>query len=162
MDFFAQIISSIVSSAVVGAIIFGIFSWINNRRNARVTERKNDADAENDFISQYKEMVASANARAADERSAKESAVRTVRELLNIAEGQITSLKDTIDRLTATIRTLTDAAGVQQDLIDAITEERDHLRATLAAQQAAVDHQKEELVTQQRELLDLTSEGATS
>lgn len=143
------LVSAVISASVVAALVGGLFAYINNRRNARIAERKNTADEDNDLVTRYQTM-------ATEERSAKESAVKTVRELLAIAEAQIASLQGTITRLTETIGVLQHSAQSQQDLIDAITRERDRLQVEQEKLQHDIDDKARELLTKQAEILELT------
>jgi chromosome segregation ATPase len=147
--FVGSLVSALISGAVAAAVIGGFFAYINNRRNARIAERKNTADEDNDLVTRYQTM-------ATEERSAKESAVKTVRELLAIAEAQIASLQGTITRLTETIGVLQHSAQSQQDLIDAITRERDRLQVEQEKLQHDIDDKARELLTKQAEILELT------
>lgn len=143
------LVSVLISAGVFSAFIAGLVAYINNRRNARIAERKNTADEDNDLVTRYQTM-------ATEERSAKESAVKTVRELLAIAEAQIASLQGTITRLTETIGVLQHSAQSQQDLIDAITRERDRLQVEQEKLQHDIDDKARELLTAQAEILELT------
>lgn len=142
-------ITAIISASVFAAIITGIVQFLINRRNSRITERKNDVDAESSLIGRYKEA-------AAEERAQKESAVQTVKNLLSIAEEQVNSLKGTVTALTTTIDNLNKMATTQIDIIDALTTERDRSMVALEKAQHQIDEQKEELLRHQREILELT------
>lgn len=143
------LVSVLISAGVFSALIAGLVAYLNNRRNARIAERKNVADEDNDLVTRYQTM-------ATEERSAKESAVKTVRELLAIAEAQIASLQGTITRLTETIGVLQHSAQSQQDLIDSITRERDRLQVEQEKLQHDIDDKARELLTAQAEILELT------
>jgi hypothetical protein len=148
-DLFNVIITSIISTAVIGAIITGLVQYFINRRNSRVTERKNTVDAESDIIIRYKEA-------AAEERAQKESAVQTVRNLLAIAEEQVISLKSTVVALNATITNLNTMANAQVDIIETLTTERDRSVTALSTAETQIAAQKAELVRFQQEILELT------
>jgi uncharacterized membrane protein YccC len=148
------IIGAVVSSTVFAAIVSGIFQFFNNKRNARILERKNEADTHNDVIQRYKEA-------AAEERQAKESAVRLMQNLLELAEDQIVGLKDTVQRLTSTIQVMGEAAGVQEGIIQQLTEDRDRVQRALDMAEQRLAAQKEELIRSQQEILDLRNKKTT-
>ena len=143
------ITSTLLSAVVIAAAISAVVAWINNRRNARIQERKNNADEGNDLVARYKEA-------AAEERSAKESAVRTVQNLLDISQAQVTSLQATVGRLNDTIVTLQRSADSQQGLIEDITRERDRLQQEQENLQKQIDEKRDELLKAQQEILELT------
>lgn len=143
------ITSTLLSAVVIAAAISAVVAWINNRRNARIQERKNAADEGNDIVARYKEQ-------AAEERAAKESAVRTVQNLLDISQAQVVSLQATVGRLNDTIMTLQRSAESQQGLIDAITEERDRLQQEQEHLQQQINEKRDELLKAQQEILELT------
>lgn len=142
-------LGGLLSVGVLSAGISALVGWLNNRRNARIQERKNTADEGNDLVARYKEA-------AAEERAAKDSAVATVQTLLAIAQGQIDTLKDTIQRLTSTIEALQKSAATQVDLIQGITDERDLLQTRLVDAVKLIDDQKAELLQRQHEILELS------
>ena len=144
-----QLASILISATVIAAAISALVAWLNNRRNARIQERKNAADEGSDLVARYKEA-------AAEERAAKESAVSTVQKLLDIAQAQITSLQATIGRLNETITTLQQSAESQLDLIETIRGERDRLTSQQLELQKQIDEQREELLKAQQEILELT------
>lgn len=144
-----QIASVLISATVLAAAISALVAWLNNRRNARIQERKNTADESNDIVARYKEA-------AAEERSAKESAVQTVQKLLDISQAQVVSLQSTVGRLTDTIDTLQRSAESQQDIITAITQERDRLQQEQEQLQQQIDEKRDELFQAQQEILELT------
>ncbi|PYY60022.1 hypothetical protein DEJ17_06530 [Curtobacterium sp. MCSS17_011] len=144
-----QIASVLISATVLAAAISALVAWLNNRRNARIQERKNTADESNDIVARYKEA-------AAEERSAKESAVQTVQKLLDISQAQVVSLQSTVGRLTDTIDTLQRSAESQQDIITAITQERDRLQQEQEQLQKQIDEKRDELLQAQQEILELT------
>lgn len=147
------LVSVLISAGVFSALIAGLVAYLNNRRNARIAERRNTADEDNDLVTRYQTM-------ATEERSAKESAVKTVRELLAIAEAQIASLQGTITRLTETISVLQHSAQSQQDLIAAITKERDRLQVEQEKLQHDIDDKARELLSKQAEILELSYPSA--
>jgi chromosome segregation ATPase len=144
-----QLASVLISATVLAAAISALVAWLNNRRNARIQERKNAADEGSDLVSRYKEA-------ASEERAAKESAVRTVQNLLDISQQQVTSLQSTVGRLNDTIMTLQRSTESQQVLIDAITEERDRLQQEQEHLQQQIDEKRQELLSAQQEILELT------
>lgn len=144
-----QLASVLISATVLAAAISALVAWLNNRRNARIQERKNAADEGSDLVARYKEA-------ASEERAAKESAVRTVQNLLDISQQQVTSLQSTVGRLNDTILTLQRSTESQQVLIDAITEERDRLQHEQANLQRQIDEKRQELLSAQQEILELT------
>lgn len=150
ISLFSVILTAILSSTVVGAIVGGVFGYLNNKRNARIAERKNDLDAEAGLVGRYKEA-------AAEERAQKESAIQTVNNLLAIAERQVQSLKDTVDTLTDTINAMTTASNAQQQFIERLTEDRDRTQQALSSALLEIDRQKEELLRRQREILEMAN-----
>jgi chromosome segregation ATPase len=148
------LVTACISVPVVAGLIAGLVSYLNNRRNARIAERKNTQDEDNDLVTRYQTM-------ATEERSAKESAVKTVRELLGIAEAQIASLQGTITRLTETIGVLQHSAQSQQDLIESITQERDRLKLEQEKLQKDINDKSQELLNKQAEILELSYPHAT-
>jgi len=148
-DLIRIIITTVISTTVLAALITGVVQYMINRRNSRVTERKNTVDAESDIIIRYKEA-------AAEERAQKESAVQTVRNLLAIAEEQVLSLKSTVVALNATITNLNTMANAQVDIIDVLTAERDRSVSALNMAQDQIEAQKLELERHQQEILELT------
>lgn len=148
-DLIQIIISTVVTSVVVASAITAFVQYLINRRNSRITERKNTSDIESDLVGRYKEA-------AAEERAQKESAVQTVKNLLSIAEEQVNSLKGTITALTNTIDNLNKMATTQIDIIDALTTERDRSATALERAMSQIDQQKGELIRHQREILELT------
>jgi len=148
-----SIISVLVTSSVIAAVgsatVTGIVQYRINKNNARITERKNDVDADSGLIDRYKEA-------AAEERSQKESAVKTVQDLLDIAEQQVTSLKSTIQTLNETITNLNTMANTQKSIIDQLTAERDRSVTALQTAMTQIDEQREKLVHHQQEILELT------
>lgn len=143
------IITAVASASVFAALITGLVQYLVNRRNSRITERKNTVDAESDLVTRYKEA-------AAEERAAKESAVQTVRDLLSIAERQVESLKGTVAALNGLIENLNLAANAQQEIIDSLTAERDRSQAALSQALTQIEDQKNQLLRHQQEILELT------
>lgn len=147
-DVFQLIITSVISTAVFTTVIGGIIQFLINRQNARITERKNAVDAESDLVARYKEA-------ASEERTAKESAVKTIKELLSDSKEQITTLKATVDTLTNTIKILEGLAVTQEGVIAQLTEDRDRTQAALDRAQARINEQKEMLKQKQDEIQSL-------
>lgn len=143
------IIGAVFSSVVFSAIITAVFTYVSNRRNARIQERKNDLDAEGGLVSRYKEA-------AAEERAQKESAIQTVRDLLKIAEEQVTSLKDTITTLNSTIGIMRQAADDQREIITRLTSDRDRTQDALDRATKEIDKQREQLIKHQHEILAMS------
>lgn len=143
------IVGTVVSSVVVASLITGLIQFLINRRNSRIIERKNSLDAESDLVARYKEA-------AAEERAQKASAVQTVKDLLSIAEDQVTSLKSTVLALTTTIDNLHKMATIQVGIIEALTIERDRSASALEKAQGQIEKQKMELLRHQHEILELT------
>lgn len=148
-DLIGPIITAVISASVFAALITGIVQYVINRRNSRITERRNSVEAESDLIARYKEA-------AAEERSQKESAVQTVKNLLGIAEAQVLSLKDTVTTLNRTIEVMSLTASNQQDIIDQVTQDRDRTKQALEQAERQIEEQREELLRHQREILELT------
>lgn len=142
-------IGILLTSTVLAAAVTAVVNWLINRRNSRIAERRNAVDESSDLVDRYKEA-------AAEERAAKDSAVSTVQTLLGIAQGQIDGLKDTIARLTAIIESLQISAATQVELIQGITDERDHLQVQLVAAVKLIDDQKAELLQRQHQILELS------
>lgn len=146
------VLTSVLSTTVIGALIAGIFGYINNKRNARIAERRNDLDANEGLIGRYKEA-------AAEERAQKESALETVNNMLTIAQGQAEALRGTVATLNLTIQSMKQAADAQQDLIDTLTKDRDRIEASLATAMAEIERQKDELIRRQKEILAMTDKA---
>jgi|GEM_PF-3984836 len=138
-------VTAIISSAVLAAVVSGVVQYIVNRRNSRVTERKNTFDAESDLVVRYKEA-------AAEERVQKESAVKTVRDILTLSEDQVLSLKSTITILHNTIEVMTQVAHTQQEVIDQLTSDRDSTAEKLKIALEQINFQKNELERYQEEI----------
>lgn len=147
-DLIGPIITAVISASVFAALITGLVQYLVNRRNARITERKNAVEAESDLIARYKEA-------ATEERVQKESAVQTVKNLLALAEAQVASLKDTVNTLNKTIEVMSLASNNQQDIIDQLTLDRDRTKEALARAEHQIEEQREELLRHQREILAL-------
>lgn len=147
--FASLILTSTLVAGVTTAVVTGVFQFLGTRRLARVTERKNDDDADSSLVARYKDA-------AAEERAQKNSAVDTIQKLLAIAEHQIVSLKDTVDRLTQTIRIMSESAGTQQGILEQVIDERDRLADLLASAQHDLAEQRSILITSQREVHELT------
>ena len=152
---------------LVGAGAGGLKLW-QARKDRRVTERKDVRDEDNDLVQHWKqaaenaqrtgaEMVKSAqeesDRRVSAERASKESAIRTVRELLDLQELQNTALRDTITRLTAAIEQLTAAGGAASSLVVSLREERDEMQRKLQAAMDRVARLTAQLMDRQRDLL---------
>lgn len=115
----------------ITALIVALLAHKRATREADITERKNEDDADAALVERYRSM-------ADEERAAKESAVKTVRELLALAQEQIDGLKATIERLTATIEAMSHASTVQHDVVVAITNERNLLTRRAETAEAEV------------------------
>lgn len=138
-DIVSIVVGAIISASVFSAVVTGIIQFLINRRNSRIQERKNVVDEESDIVNRYKEA-------AAEERSQKESAVRTIQQLLDMADKQVTSLRETIATLNALIKTLNSAANSQQEIIDSLTQERDRHASDLQKAMEQIDAQKTQLI----------------
>ena len=147
-DVISMIITSVVSATVFSALITGLVQFLMNRRNSRVTERKNAVDEESDLVSRYKEA-------AGEERAAKESAVRTIKELLENSQEQIVSLKGTVETLNNTIQLLENLAVTQKDVIAQLTSDRDRTQAALDRAEERIKEQTDELIQKQKEIQKL-------
>lgn len=141
-------ITAAVSATVFSAIITGLIQYLMNRRNARITERKNTVDAESDVIVRYKEQ-------ASEERAAKESAVRTIKELLADSRQQVEILNGTVSTLNTTIKMLEHLSASQEDIIKQLTDDRDRTREALKLAEMRVQAQRDELAAKQQEIQDL-------
>lgn len=143
------VLTAVVSASVFGALISGVVQYVINKRNSRITERKNTVDTESELISRYKEA-------AAEERLQKESAVSTVKSVLAIAEKQVESLKTTVTVLNQTIELLKKTATAQQEVIDKLTDDRDRAQVDLLTAQREISQQRGQLNKLQTEILELT------
>lgn len=155
-DLFAQdvislFITAIISASVFAALVTGTIQYLINRKNSKITEKKNTVDAESDLIARYKEA-------AAEERLQKESAVQTIKNLLQFTEGQVDSLKNTVETLNKTITSMSLISNTQSDLIDQLTVERDRNQAALEKAEMEIARQKSELLTKQEAIRKLTDE----
>lgn len=149
-DIVSLVITAVVSTAVFSALITGLIQYLINRRNSRITERKNTVDAESDLVTRYKEA-------AAEERAAKSSAVETIKMLLAESKESIQTMKDTVVTLTNTIELLKDVNAAQGDVIKQITADRDRTQAALLRAEARVLDQMEQLRIKQQEITDLVA-----
>jgi len=147
-DVVSLVITSVVSATVFSALITGLVQFLINRRNSRITERKNTSDAESDLVRQYRDA-------AADERAAKESAIKTLRELHDDTKEQVLALRSTVDTLNATIVTLKDLNASQDDIIVRLTEDRDRTIAALNRAETRIQQQEVILSSKQQEINDL-------
>lgn len=147
-DVVSLIITTVVSATVFSALITGLVQFLINRRNSRVTERKNAVDAESDLVSRYKEA-------AAEERAAKSSAVETIKMLLAESKENIATLKSTVATLNDTIALLKDVNAAQGTVIAQLTADRDRTQAALERAEIRVADQVEQLRVKQQEIEDL-------
>ncbi|UVG35140.1 hypothetical protein SEA_CECE_89 [Microbacterium phage Cece] len=147
-DLISLLVTAGISASVFGALISGLVTFLINRRNARITERRDAQGAENDVVSRYREA-------AAEERAQKESAVSTIKELLTDSREQVTVLKATVDTLTNTIRLLENLSATQGDVITQLTEDRDRTKAALDRAEARVIEQRDQLHAKQEEIENL-------
>lgn len=153
-DVVSLVITSVVSATVFSALITGLVQFLINRRNSRITERKNSVDAESDLVARYKDA-------ASEERLQKESAVRTIKELLSDSKEQIAALKSTVDTLTNTIKLMESLAISQKDVISQLTEDRDRTQVALERAEARVQEQREQLRQKQEEIQALFEQTRT-
>jgi chromosome segregation ATPase len=144
-DVVSLVITSVVSATVFSAIITGLVQYLINRRNSRITERKNTLDAESDVVNRYKDQ-------AREEREGKESAVRVIQELLGESKEQIAALKSTVETLNGTIALMKDVNAAQGDIISQLTNDRDRTQAALERAEARILAQKEQLRLKQQEI----------
>lgn len=153
-DVVSLVITSVVSATVFSALITGLVQFLINRRNSRITERKNTVDAESDLVGRYKDA-------AAEERTAKESAVKLIRELLDDSKEQVIALKSTVDTLSATISMLENLTTSQDAMIKQLTTDRDRTQAALDRAEERIVHQKEQLRLKQEEIQSLLEQHKT-
>lgn len=153
-DVVSLVITSVVSATVFSAIITGLVQYLINRRNSRITERKNTQDAESDVVNRYKEQ-------ASEERAQKESAVKTIKELLSESKEQVLALKSTVETLTNTITLLENLTTSQNDMILQLTSDRDRTQAALDRAEARIEEQKTQLRAKQQEIQDLLERNHT-
>lgn len=143
------VVTSVISASVISAAIGGLVQYLVNRRNSRIAERKNAVDAESDLVVRYKEA-------ASEERAQKESAVKTIRELLAASEEQVETLKDTVNTLNTTIELMSRLTTSQAGVIDKLTADRDKIQGELLRAEARIELQKQELLQRQKDILELT------
>ncbi len=147
-DVVSLIITSVVSATVFSALVTSIATLLVNRRNSRITERKNTQDAESDVVNRYKDQ-------AKEERDGKESAVRIIQELLSESKEQVAALKSTVETLNDTIILMKDVNSAQGDIIAQLTSDRDRTQAALERAEARIITQKEQLRAKQEEITPL-------
>lgn len=147
-DVISLVITAVVSATVFSALITGLVQFLINRRNSRITERKNTVDEHSDLIVRYKEQ-------ASEERAQKESAVSTIKDLLNDSREQVIVLKSTVETLTKTITLLESLSAAQSDVIRQLTADRDRTQEALVRAEARVQAQKAQLVSKQKEIENL-------
>ena len=143
------IITSVISASVIGAIVTGVVQYLVNKRNSQITEKKNTIDAESDLITRYKEA-------AAEERAQKESAVETVKDLLQVAEHNVELLKNTVDTLNQTITSLKETNAAQQQIITQLTVDRDRAEEGVRQAERTIAAQREHLARLQQQVAELT------
>lgn len=153
-DIVSLVITAVVSATVFSALITGLVQFLINRRNSRITERRNAVDEESDVVNRYKEQ-------AIEERAQKESAVKTIKELLSESKEQIAALKSTVETLNTTIALMKDLNAAQGDVIRQLTSDRDRTAAALARAEARVEAQKEQLRIKQDEITALLEQTRT-
>lgn len=141
---------AVLSATVFSALITGFVTFLVNSRNSRITERKNTTDAESDVVVRYKEA-------ASEERQQKESAVKTIKELLAESREQVSALKSTVATLTNTITLMESLTTSQNDMIVQLTVDRDRTQAALERAEARILIQKDELKRKQEEITELLS-----
>lgn len=148
-NFVAQLFTNVITTGVIAALITSGVNYFTGRKNARIQERKNAVDAESDIVNRYKEQ-------AAEERMQKESAVKTIRDLLAASEAQVQSLKDTVKALNDTIDLMSRVAESQTDIIKRLENERDRTDELRINAEKLRDEKIEELRKAQIEILELT------
>lgn len=144
-----EIIGLLAGSGVVAAIVTSGSNLITNRRNARVSERKNVADEENDLVSRYQLM-------AQEERAAKESAVKEAREMLTLAREQNNTLQEALNGLNRIVSDLRVTQGVQLEAIEGITKDRDRISQLLDEALFKVANLTARLKSAENDLLEAT------
>jgi len=145
----AQLFANVITTGVIAALITAGVQFFINRKNSRIQERKNAVDEGSDLVLRYKDA-------AGEERAQKESAVKTVRELLVASEAQVTSLKETVKTLTETIQLMSSFSDSQKDIISRLEVERDRTAAQLAATEKLRDEKIAELRAAQIKILEMT------
>lgn len=153
-DVVSLVITSVVSATVFSALITGFVQYLINRRNSRITERKNTQDAESDVVNRYKEQ-------AKEERDAKESAIRVIQELLGESKEQVAALKSTVETLNGTIALMKDVNAAQGDIIAQLTQDRDRTQAALTRAEARIEAQETQLRAKQAEIVELLERTRT-
>lgn len=150
-DTISLFISSVVSATVFSSTVTGLATYIVNRRNSRIVERKNAVDAESDIVARYREQ-------ASEERAQKESAVKTIRDLLSESKDQVAALKGTVETLTKTITLLENLTTSQNDMISRLTHDRNRTQEALERAEARIVTQTEELRRRQKEITELLAQ----
>lgn len=148
-NFVATLFTQVITTGVIAALITTLAQLIIGRRNARIQERKNAIDAESDLVARYKDA-------ASEERAAKESAVRTIKDLLAASEVQVASLKSTVVALNETIQQMNSISDSQKGIILRLETERDRLDAERITAERLRDEKIEELRKAQIEILELS------
>lgn len=152
-NFVATLFTQVITTGVIAALITTTAQIIVGRRNSRIQERKNAIDAESDLVTRYKDA-------ASEERAAKESAVRTIKDLLAASEVQVASLKSTVVALNETIQQMSSISDSQKGIILRLETERDRLEAERISAEKLRDEKIEELRLAQVEILELTRSHA--
>lgn len=167
-EFQRTLFTGLLSAPVLVAIGAGGMKFRQARKDGRLKLRTDAQDADNDLVEHWKAAAENAQTsgaaalkaaqdeaerRVAAERASKESAIRTVRELLELQEAQNTALRDTIDRLTRAIEQLTTAGGAASELVQQLRDERDQLQQKLDAAMRRVAMLTSQLMAKQRDLL---------
>ncbi len=151
-DVVSLVITSVVSATVFSALITGLVQFLINRRNSRVTERKNTVDEKSDLVAHFRGM-------ATEEREAKESAVQLSRDLLADSQEQVSALTATVATLNTTIALMKDLNASQSDVIMRLTSDRDRTQAALDRAEARISEQREMLRLKQEEISSLRTRG---
>jgi hypothetical protein len=155
--------AALSAPVLVGFGAGGLKLW-QQRKESRLAERKDTRSEDNDLVAQWKLVAENAQAEVARsvtatedrvraERESKESAIATVRSLLELQEGQNAALRDTIQRLTDTIERLSAAGGAAADLVGELQAERDRLVRDLAHAQERIATLTSQLMRRQQDLL---------
>lgn len=150
-DVASLLITATVSASVVASLITNLFQFLISRKNARITERRDSLDAESDVVLRYKEQ-------AGEERAQKESAVRTIKDLLSESKQQVSALASTVETLTNTIKLLETLTTTQSTMIVQLTQDRDRTQEALNRAEARILLQKEQLRVTQMEIQNLIAQ----
>lgn len=131
------LISAVISTGVLAALVTGLFTWLSHRTDAKVAERRDAREGETEQVAAYRDMAEQA-------RKSAETAVSVIQHSLESTVALVDNLQATVASLNETIRQMTAAANVQHDALDRMTVDRDRTQEALHAAQQLLAEQTAE------------------